>query len=105
MIECPICISPINDNKLIITKCNHSFHNKCIQTWKINYNKDECPLCRNILEICANNKYCNLCYHKYCKRTFRDQRLCITVMGPSRCSSLGYCCKCLGQGVNVWDKV
>lgn len=42
---CTICIEDfkLNENILVIKKCKHSFHKKCIQTW-IN-EKEICPNC------------------------------------------------------------
>ena len=45
MMECSICYDIINDNEKIILKCNHSFHNNCIDKW---FTKSHhCPLCRD----------------------------------------------------------
>lgn len=41
--NCMICLNSLN-NKKVITRCNHKFHNKCILEWcNINNN---CPMCR-----------------------------------------------------------
>lgn len=40
---CPICIEDILEDECI-TKCNHKFHNKCIDKWL--ENKISCPMCR-----------------------------------------------------------
>jgi hypothetical protein len=51
--KCIICQSDFNKlNKVRILKCNHVYHNKCIDKWltKISY---KCPICR---EGCANYK-------------------------------------------------
>jgi len=45
---CSICydnyIYSSNIRKII--RCNHNYHEKCIQEWIITYNKKNCPLCR-----------------------------------------------------------
>ena len=51
--KCIICQSDFNKlNKVRILKCNHVYHNRCIDKWltKISY---KCPICR---EGCANYK-------------------------------------------------
>lgn len=46
MATCGICLEILNANQSeITTKCNHSFHNKCLTPWLIN--KNTCPLCRH----------------------------------------------------------
>lgn len=47
--QCSICFENIilRDNKHIITNCNHKFHTKCINKWKII--KNNCPECRGDL--------------------------------------------------------
>jgi hypothetical protein len=45
--DCSICLEPLNSN-IFTTKCNHIFHNKCIEDLK-NNNHYKCPLCRNNL--------------------------------------------------------
>lgn len=48
--ECPICLSPIDTNKLFITKCcKKQFHTACFDEC-MKY-KQECPLCRT----CSDN--------------------------------------------------
>jgi hypothetical protein len=44
--SCPICLEKLflYEDKHIITKCNHTFHKKCITTWIIK--KSNCPICR-----------------------------------------------------------
>jgi len=44
---CSICLEPLKNN-IIITKCNHVFHKKCIIRI-INNHHNKCPLCRNRL--------------------------------------------------------
>ena len=49
--ECPICIGPITYNNLIVTKCSHYFHKKCLFTYikKGENENNNCPLCRSVL--------------------------------------------------------
>lgn len=43
---CSICLDDININDdKYITKCNHIYHNNCLNRW----NKNTCPNCRTIL--------------------------------------------------------
>jgi hypothetical protein len=43
---CSICLDDININDdKYITKCNHIYHNNCLNRW----NKNTCPNCRAIL--------------------------------------------------------
>ena len=44
--ECAICMLPISDDKHN-TKCNHTFHTKCIEEWYKRSTKQTCPMCRN----------------------------------------------------------
>jgi magnesium-transporting ATPase (P-type) len=44
--ECSICIE-INYNQVIITDCNHEFHEKCLFEWM--KNSPTCPICRKQL--------------------------------------------------------
>ncbi|VVU95247.1 Ring finger domain [seawater metagenome] len=60
-IECSICLDKIiseEDNEIIVLKCNHVFHKKCLSNWlRIENSLDDesdlnvCPLCRNEVEI------------------------------------------------------
>ena len=45
--ECAICLEEIKDKKLIVLKCNHIFHKKCINTW---LKKNETCPCRTYLK-------------------------------------------------------
>ncbi len=45
--ECSICLELINSNNMIITYCNHIFHDSCIK--QMLYYNNKCPLCRRIL--------------------------------------------------------
>lgn len=42
--ECPICRELLPQNLKYTTKCKHSFHKSCLNTWLNNNNN--CPLCR-----------------------------------------------------------
>lgn len=45
MATCGICLETLGANQCnITTKCDHSYHNKCLTHWLIN--KNTCPLCR-----------------------------------------------------------
>ena len=44
--ECCICFNKINETNVRILECNHSFHNKCLNTWENKYKRNDCPLCR-----------------------------------------------------------
>lgn len=46
--NCSICLNKIFEDTLKITKCNHTFHKDCIETWLITNKK--CPLCRTKLK-------------------------------------------------------
>jgi len=46
--NCSICFEQLdNNNLLIVTKCNHIYHEKCMNKWFM-LNKT-CPLCRSFL--------------------------------------------------------
>jgi hypothetical protein len=44
--ECAICMLPIIDDKHN-TRCNHTFHTKCIEEWYKRSAKQTCTMCRN----------------------------------------------------------
>mgnify|MGYP003995226079 CR=1 FL=1 len=45
--DCVICYQNYGKEKVGILKCNHKFHQKCIEKWlHVSKNKD-CPLCRS----------------------------------------------------------
>ena len=53
MATCGICLETLGANQCnITTKCEHSYHNKCLTHWLIN--KNTCPLCRSNINF--NNK-------------------------------------------------
>lgn len=45
-IYCSICIDESDKSKQVKLMCNHTFHEKCILSWFIEYKKKSCPLCR-----------------------------------------------------------
>ena len=55
--ECSICLETFKEDENIIQlKCNHIFHNKCLETWLSHYN-NKCPTCR--MEIGKSNPKLN----------------------------------------------
>lgn len=54
--SCVICLDT-NKIDLIITKCGHKFHRKCITKW-CNYNQT-CPLCRSSISYIVKHKKSN----------------------------------------------
>jgi ElaB/YqjD/DUF883 family membrane-anchored ribosome-binding protein len=49
-LDCSICLEKISDS-IVITKCEHVFHEKCLTTWLDKYLT--CPLCRT---VCRDKK-------------------------------------------------
>lgn len=49
--NCPICWEPYEQGDLVSSspnpQCCHSFHKKCITTWLLKPNHDDCPMCRS----------------------------------------------------------
>lgn len=51
--ECPICMEEFTENltenctekRLILTDCNHCYHEKCLKEWIFQHNN--CPVCRH----------------------------------------------------------
>ena len=46
--ECPICIEEFKENckkKLVLTDCNHCYHENCLREWISQHNN--CPVCRH----------------------------------------------------------
>lgn len=50
--ECSICLEQFGyEHSIHTTKCNHMFHNHCINTWMLT--SINCPLCRSqIVQTC-----------------------------------------------------
>ena len=48
--ECSICLEKIKDKELHKTKCNHCFHQHCINTWLEEMKKYTCPNCRKVIK-------------------------------------------------------
>ena len=56
--NCIECNSDVKDCYSIIVKCNHLYHNHCINKWI--KNKKTCPLCNKYFAIKENrDKCCN----------------------------------------------
>jgi hypothetical protein len=45
--NCPICLIAYDKEGIKLAKCQHVFHNDCLNEW-LHYN-DNCPLCRTII--------------------------------------------------------
>ena len=43
---CSICLEKLNQNRVIKLRCNHLYHEKCIQQWLSI--KKICPLCNSV---------------------------------------------------------
>lgn len=52
---CSICLSIIKNRDLFKSKCNHRFHNVCIDNW-LSINKT-CPLCRCNIKKISKTRY------------------------------------------------
>jgi len=52
--NCPICLE-ILDNDLIVTPCQHEFHQNCLNSWINESNHSDCPLCRTDLSSLKKN--------------------------------------------------
>ena len=59
--ECPICLEEIDSTSKKLMYCDHMFHEKCIDNWKVVNNS--CPVCREPInkvfecKILYNKKY------------------------------------------------
>jgi hypothetical protein len=55
--ECAICLQKFikNKSKICICKCNHIFHFYCLKKYLINYENNNCPLCK--YDLIKNIKY------------------------------------------------
>jgi hypothetical protein len=49
--DCAICLRKLKQNK-ISTKCQHTFHGKCLQEWA--KRSHACPLCRTSINVTRN---------------------------------------------------
>jgi len=47
-ILCIICQDEKNDSELVVTACKHSFHSRCLESWRIRANS--CPVCRATID-------------------------------------------------------
>ena len=47
--ECAICLEPMQHNiqPLLILRCNHKYHDKCIREWFKAKKSNKCPICNN----------------------------------------------------------
>jgi hypothetical protein len=47
-IDCPVCMESISTPEILVTECNHSFCNSCMQTiiYRFDTTRCNCPLCR-----------------------------------------------------------
>ena len=53
MVYCAICYDPEKeDDKFVVTCCNHTFHIKCLRMWVTHGKEKEftCPLCRRFMD-------------------------------------------------------
>ena len=53
LLNCPICLQDVSDDKITKTTCDHSFCSDCLNTWL--ENKHTCPMCRNLLRQPSEN--------------------------------------------------
>lgn len=55
--NCSICMDKLNvnydnkDEKVILLKCGHCFHEQCLKSWYKSSTKKNCPICREDLKI------------------------------------------------------
>jgi hypothetical protein len=56
IIECPICMDPIEEKNKVITECGHCFHTSCLMK-NVAHNGFRCPYCRDAMaeELADNN--------------------------------------------------
>ena len=45
--RCAICLEDFEREEVVVTPCNHMFHEECIIPW-VNGN-DQCPVCRSAI--------------------------------------------------------
>ena len=62
---CVICMENFKENdKLRVLECQHTYHQKCIDTWLLRSSSLSCPLCkRDVLDVRA----CEGCSRRDCK--------------------------------------
>jgi len=48
--KCSICLEEFNNEKILMTHCQHVYHYNCIKEWKTKSNDFTCPLCRNVIQ-------------------------------------------------------
>jgi hypothetical protein len=46
---CPICLEEYNEEKRIVTKCGHVFHDECLNQWIEASSNYSCPYCKEIV--------------------------------------------------------
>ena len=47
--NCVICYDNFEDKKSIILDCEHKYHLDCIDSWFKDYNKNCCPICKEVI--------------------------------------------------------
>ena len=52
--NCPICLEIMEDNNIVVTKCNHKFCFSCLMSSCCI--KNNCPLCRQEIKEYKNKK-------------------------------------------------
>ena len=45
--DCPICYDTISAKDSKVTRCNHEFHNSCLERWTRDHST--CPMCRTLI--------------------------------------------------------
>ena len=48
--QCPICMEEIHIRNAKTIGCNHTFHKKCLNKWKMEGNRS-CPICREPFDL------------------------------------------------------
>ena len=48
--QCPICMEEIHTRNAKTLDCNHTFHKKCLNKWKMEGNRS-CPMCREPFDL------------------------------------------------------
>ena len=49
--ECVICFVPLTDERIAITQCGHSYHEKCLERWFDRNPDRRCPMCNITTKI------------------------------------------------------